>query len=132
MRHFDLWTLLNFWWEIALTLMALLAGVRAWFRAREAQSWLSVHGTAASSRVHSTSGHYKSWVAELTYSYIVNGEYYSGAHHVRAWRQKRAQEIGEGWKGRTIVVRYSQAKPEVSVLLRDDQPGGQLGVDRAV
>ena len=67
------------------------------------------------------------WVGNLTYSYIVNGEYYSGYHRMRARNERRAEEKIAGWKDRMVVVRYSPDKPDLSVLLKSDQPGGQLG-----
>jgi hypothetical protein len=67
------------------------------------------------------------WVGELTYSYIVEGEYYSGFHPLMARSERRAEELIEGWNGRSVVVRYSPRKHAISVLLKDDQLGGQLG-----
>jgi hypothetical protein len=29
------------------------------------------------------------WVADLIYSYVVNGEYYSGSHRIRARSERR-------------------------------------------
>ena len=70
----------------------------------------------------STDSYIRPWVGDLTYSYVVNGEYYSGFHRIRARSERRA-----GWKGRMVVVRYSPSKHDLSALLKSDQPGGQLG-----
>jgi hypothetical protein len=70
---------------------------------------------------------YKPWIGEFSYTYIVNGEYFSGFHQIRAFSQKRADHLTFGWKGRMLVVRYSPSRHETSVLLQSDQPGGQLG-----
>ena len=67
------------------------------------------------------------WVGELTYSYVVDGEYYSGFHHLNAFSERAAEELIEGWQGRSVMVRYSKRKPDISLLLKDDQLGGQLG-----
>ena len=67
------------------------------------------------------------WAANLTYSYVVNGEYFSGFYRMRARSERRAEEKIAGWKDRMVVVRYSPDKPDLSVLLKSDQPGGQLG-----
>lgn len=75
----------------------------------------------------STDSYIQPWVGDLTYSYIVNGEYYSGFHRMRARSERRAEEKIAGWKGRMVVVRYCPDRPELSVLLKGDQPGGQLG-----
>lgn len=67
------------------------------------------------------------WAASLTYTYVVNGEYYSGFHRMRARSKRLAEARLEGWKGRMVVVRYAPDKHDVSALLKSDQPGGQLG-----
>jgi len=67
------------------------------------------------------------WVGELAYAYVVNGQYYSGFYTIRARNERRAEELVAGWKGRTVVVRHSPDRHDVSVLLKSDQPGGQLG-----
>lgn len=76
---------------------------------------------------HSQDSYIRPWVADLIYSYVVNGEYYSGFHKIRARSERRAEEKVAGWKDRMIVVRYSPEKHELSRLLNSDQPGGQLG-----
>jgi hypothetical protein len=63
----------------------------------------------------------------MSYSYRVNGEYYSGFHRIGARSERRAEERIVGWKGRMVVVRYSPDRHDLSVLLKGDQPGGQLG-----
>jgi hypothetical protein len=66
-------------------------------------------------------------VGELTYTYVANGQYYSGFHRIGGRSEGRAEERISGWKGRMVGVRDSPTKPEISVLLRSDQPGGKLG-----
>lgn len=67
---------------------------------------------------------HKGWVCAMSYTYVVNGEYYSGFHSIRAKKEQRADELAREWKGRSVVVRYSPADPGVSMLLGDDQIGG--------
>jgi len=67
------------------------------------------------------------WAGHLTGTYVVNGEYYSGFHRIRARSERRAEEKIMGWKGRMVVVQYSPAKHDLSALVKSDQPGGQLG-----
>ena len=74
-----------------------------------------------------TDSYIRPWVAGLSYTYVVNGEYYSGFHRIRARSERRADEKIAGWKGRMVVVRYSPDRHELSVLRRSDQPGEQLG-----
>lgn len=66
-------------------------------------------------------------MGEFIYSYTVEGQYYSGYHLLGVWSQKKAERLVEGWKGRMVIVRYVRTKHEVSLLLKSDQPGGQLG-----
>lgn len=127
MRHFSLWDLLPLWQEIVLILMAAAGGVWTWFKFREAASWPSTQGTISSTSTRHSGGHRRSWDGELTYTYIVEGQYYSGCHAVKALSQSRAQEKIADWKGRMVVVRYHPSQHEVSTLLRSDQVGGQLG-----
>ncbi len=127
MRHFDPWGLLPLARDIVLLLAGGATGVLAWMRARGAQSWPSAQGTVASVRSRSVGGVYKPWIGEFSYTYTVNGEYFSGIHQIRVLTQKRAEALTLGWKGRMVVVRYSPSKHEASVLLKSDQPGGQLG-----
>ena len=119
------------YWKIILDVMAFLsASVYGWIRIRQAHSWPSVQGTvweAKAREMDEGSRFRKRWAAEMTYSYVVEGEYFSGYHTIRTWSEKRADEKTTGWKGRMLVVRHHPSKPEVSVLLRSDQPGGQLG-----
>jgi hypothetical protein len=61
------------------------------------------------------------WVAEITYSYVAFGEYYSGTYR-RGFRRKRKAEAFRGrFPGTTpIPVRYKAEQPEVSTLLLRD------------
>jgi predicted DNA-binding helix-hairpin-helix protein len=128
MRHFEPWDLLLFLKEAGVLLIALAGAAWAWFKFRHAHSWPSVQGTIVSAQVErSTDNNILPWVANLAYSYIVNGEYYSGFYRMRARSERRAEERIAGWKDRMVVVRYSPDKPDLSVLLKSDQPGGQLG-----
>jgi hypothetical protein len=128
MKPIDPWKTLPLVQEFALFAAAAFSGIWVWLRVRQAQSWPSTQG-AVGQAVSRPAGdrHYKPWVGELTYTYVAEGEYYSGFHRIRARTERRADELISGWKGRIVVVRYSPAKHEVSVLLKSDQPGGQLG-----
>ncbi|MGO9087086.1 MAG: DUF3592 domain-containing protein [Terriglobales bacterium] len=128
MRHFDVWNLWPIAKDLILALIPAAGAAWAWFKFRHAHSWPSAQGTILSAQVHrSTDNNILPWAANLTYSYIVNGEYYSGYYRMRARNERRAEEKIAGWKDRMVVVRYSPDKPDLSVLLKSDQPGGQLG-----
>jgi uncharacterized protein DUF3592 len=127
-KPFDLWNFLPLLRDIALFVAAACSGVWAWLRVRQAQSWPSAQGTIGQAAARPAADrHFKPWVGELTYTYVVNGDYYSGFHRIRARSERRADKLISGWKGRMVIVRYSPTKPGISVLLRSDQPGGQLG-----
>ena len=128
MSHFDPLGLLPILKDLVLLLLPAAGATWAWFRFRHAHSWPSAQGTIMAAQVRrSADSSLQPWVANLTYSYVVNGEYYSGFHRFRARSERRAEEKINGWKDRMVVVRYSPDKPSVSVLLKSDQPGGQLG-----
>lgn len=128
MRPFDPWKLLSFWQEIALVVVAASTSVWTWLRFRRAHSWPSAQGTIVSVVARSSGGgHSQRWAGEFTYTYIVDGQYFSGFHRIKTRSERRAEELISGWKGRTIVVRYSPTKHDISILLKDDQVGGQLG-----
>ena len=128
MRHFDLWALWPLLKDVSLALIPAAGAGWAWFKFRHAHAWPSGQGTIMSAQVlHTGDSQIQPWVARLTYSYIVNGEYYAGDHRFRARSERRAEEKIAGWKDRMVVVRYSPDKHDLSVLLKDDQPGGHLG-----
>jgi hypothetical protein len=118
-------------WELfrlfSFLFAVLGAAVWAWIRRRGASSWPSVQGTVMWAKARIPAGNRGGWVGELTYSYVVEGEYYSGIHQLLARSERRAEELVEGWQGRSVVVRYSRRKSDNSLLLKDDQLGGQLG-----
>ncbi|HTW32712.1 MAG TPA: DUF3592 domain-containing protein [Candidatus Sulfotelmatobacter sp.] len=128
MRHFDPWGLLPILKDVALLLISAWAAAWAWFKTRHAHSWPSAQGTIVGTTTSANHGSYiRPWAAVLTYTYIVNGEYYSGSRRFGVRTKRRAEAKIEGWKGRMVVVRYSPEKHDLSTLLTSDQPGGQLG-----
>lgn len=128
MKPFDPWSVLPLAGEILLFVAAMGGGTWAWIRIRQAQSWPSTQGTISGTSVlRKGDRNFRPWVAELVYAYVVGGEYFSGYYRMRARSERRAEEMISGWKNRMVVVRYSPNKPEVSILLSSDQPGGQSG-----
>jgi predicted DNA-binding helix-hairpin-helix protein len=128
MRHFDPWGLLSILKDVVLLLVPAGAAAWAWYRTRHAQSWPSAQGTIMSAQAQVSKNSYiQRWVGNLSYSYVVDGEYYSGFYGIPARSERKAEEKIAGWKGRMVVVRYSPDTHNLSVLLRSDQPGGQLG-----
>jgi hypothetical protein len=126
-KTYDLW---NYWQPLTEIGAVVAAAIYAWIRVRQAYSWPSTQGTVWQAQACETeqgSRFTKNWAAEITYSYVVDGEYYSGIHRIGARTQRGADEKVAGWKGRMLIVRYHPSKHTVSVLLKSDQPGGQLG-----
>lgn len=128
MRHISPWGFLPLLKDVALLLIPAAAAIWAWFKRRHAQSWPSSQGTVMSVNARSSGNAYVNpWVGELIYTYVVNGEYYSGHYQIGARSQRRAEERMAGWKNRMVLVRYSPDQHDLSALLKRDQPGGQLG-----
>jgi hypothetical protein len=123
----DPWKFLPFWQDILFLAAAAGSGLWTWLRVRRAHSWPSAAGVIERVGARPAENlHFKPWVGELTYTYVANGQYYSGFHRIGARSEGRAEERISGWKGGMVGVRYSPTKPEISVLLRSDQPGGQF------
>jgi len=129
MKPFNPWRLLPFWREALVLVISTWTAIWVWIRARQAQSWPTTQATISgtSVRANARSSYIYTWLAILTYTYVVDGEYYSGTCELKARSERRADELVEGWKGRMIVLHYSPTKHDISVALKSDQPGGQLG-----
>jgi Protein of unknown function (DUF3592) len=128
MRHFDPWGLLPILKDLVLALVPAGAAAWAWYRTRHAHSWPPAQGTIVDAQAQVSKNSYiQRWVGNLSYSYVVDGEYYSGFYRIPARSERKAEEKIAGWKGRMVIVRYAPDKHDLSVLLKSDQPGGQLG-----
>jgi hypothetical protein len=128
MKPHNVWHLLPLWREILAPVIATATAIWTWFKYRHAHSWPSVQGRISGAQVHrGRNSYFKPWVASLTYTYIVNGEYFAGSRPLGARSERKAEAKIDGWKDRMVVVRYSSEHPEISTLLKSDQPGGQLG-----
>jgi len=110
--------------DALLFIVAAGAGIRYWIRRRRATSWPSTQGTVMSANASDRQPYRHSCLCVLSYSYAVNGDYYSGSHSIHARNERRADELATEWKGRSLVIRYSPSSHDVSVLLKDDQIGG--------
>src|ERR1035437_8759634 len=99
MRHVDLWGFLPLLRDVLSSADPSSGG--AWFRTRHTHSWPSAQGTIMSARVRSSTNSYNQpWVADLSSTYVVNGEYYSGFHRIGARSEGRTEEKIVGWEGR--------------------------------
>jgi hypothetical protein len=68
------------------------------------------------------------YIPVLQYSFVVNGERYSGAFNLGVWEstQDSAEVTGKGWVGERIRIRYKLSDPAISVWLEQD--GAPAGV----
>jgi len=100
-------------------------GLRTWRRHRlvvRAQNWCRIAGRGESARAEATTRFSRPvWSAEIGYTYVLDGEYYSGFASLPAEDQKHAEGLALGWKDREVVVRYPLGKPSESTVLLEDQ-----------
>ena len=92
-----------------------------WWRRQRSNGWPVVTG-----HVHSTRAYYDDhlWQTEVSYSYTVSGEYYSGFSGRHFARERDADEyLGRFPMGVALFVRHKPARPEISLLRQDDQMG---------
>ena len=62
-----------------------------------------------------------SGIAQMAYSWAVNGEYYSGDYEKMFFRERSAQKFADELKGRPAFIRPKASAPEASTLLPEDQ-----------
>ncbi len=110
----------DFWGEYWLygVVVAIVAG--GWLvrelRSRTAQSWPTAEGTVESTTVRAEGlERNQCEIAEVNYSYQVEGEFYSGAHVV-----KSDSEFAAFPKESRVIVHYKRSNPAVSFLDRED------------
>jgi len=108
--------LARYW--IYLAVFGILAG--GWLvrevRSRAAQSWPTVDGTVESTMVRVEGyGRSQREIAEVNYSYKVEGDFYSGAHVASS-----EDEFEEFPRESRVVVHYKPSNPSVSFLDRED------------
>ena len=83
-----------------------------------AQHWQQTSGRGSGAHAASSRA---IWTVEISYSYVINGEYYSGFASLPADDEKHAEGLALGWKDREILVRYQPEDPTESTLLLEDQ-----------
>lgn len=130
------------WWVIAGILFIYgVKGLWNWTRRRSressAQGWPLTEATIQSSYVvirYRDDSRYRrdSAIPVLQYSYVVQGERYSGSANLGVWDGDRdsATDTGQRWLGEKIRVRYKPSDPAVSVWLTED--GAPAGVRSAL
>jgi hypothetical protein len=101
-------------------LLGGIAGILAWLiyqmRSRQAQSWPVVDGTVESHLFYVEGfGQHRHQIAEVSYSYGIDREYYSGAHKVSG-----EFEFAYFPKGSRVMVHYKPSDPSTSFLDREE------------
>ncbi|HEY1809682.1 MAG TPA: DUF3592 domain-containing protein [Acidobacteriaceae bacterium] len=107
------------------SLIALAAGAAAvvfrnwWQRMRENRAimWPSAQGEVQAATVKKSQQ--GCWV-QVSYRYYARGEYRYGKYRRHFRRQAAAQAFAKAIRGRSIQVRFEEAKPGESVLLEQD------------
>src|ERR1700746_1445023 len=96
----------------------------AWnkLKALGARSWPTSQGKIEFGTVieHRTR-YFTYYVAQMAYSYAVNGEYFSGYYDKKFFRGSSADKFVADLKGRPAFIRHKSISPDVSTLLKEDQ-----------
>ncbi len=109
---------------IALLLVLLVASCLSlkrfplWIRSIRSAGWPTAVGTVESVSVSTFS---EQSLAELAYSYIVEGERYAGHFSRQFADQQDAFDYVQPLKGRSIFVRYKPGDPSVSAVRLTEQ-----------
>lgn len=91
------------------------------FRYRNASSWPSAEGTIQNADIQERRTRWAQWfVAEVPYSYQVNGKVYFGKFTKAFERESDAQEYKEKLWGKRITVRFNPRKVERSSFTERD------------
>jgi hypothetical protein len=109
-----------------------LSAWKEWANRLGARNWPVMnarveYGTVTQHRDPATWLIFPNYTAEVSYSYSIAGQYYSGHIERSFFRESSAQKFVENLKGKGVFVRYNQNSPDRSVLRSSDQPVVQHG-----
>jgi hypothetical protein len=92
-----------------------------WLRRRAARAWPLAQGRVERADWRQPSAYTNRYfVAELAYSYIINGQFYAG-HYRRAFSNaEEAAEFVARLRGASIQARYKAGAPATSLLREED------------
>jgi Protein of unknown function (DUF3592) len=105
-------------WETLLLAISAGTAITVWLRKRSARYWPISQGRVEYASSFENSG---TWLTDVSYSYRVADEFYSGQFRLTSRSQRKASEIEARWKNNPIDVRYSPKKPEISIVRTEDQ-----------
>jgi hypothetical protein len=114
----DFLTLAGLAREAIVLVISFATAITLWLRRRSARYWPTVYG-----RVEHAScwGDTVAWQTDISYSYRVAEEFYSGRIQLKSTSERKADDDVARWKDRNIVIRYSPHNPEISVVRVEDQ-----------
>jgi hypothetical protein len=91
-------------------------------KARGSSAWPVVKATVTGSSCEAT---YRGAVAEVTYTYTQQGEYFTGMHREPCILNGSAEEyVARFPAGGDVIIRVKPGEPDVSVVCDDDQTVG--------
>ena len=117
---FAAWHFRGPWWVVALVgLGGFIVSAMAWterYRLKQASSWPGVEGLVVGVGESRDQDEVK---VTITYSYTVRDERYGGSESFVFTGADDAWRFMDGYKDRTVRVRYRPDQPDKSVLDRD-------------
>jgi hypothetical protein len=93
------------------------AGILLWLRTRRSRHWPITFGKVESASTYQDN--FK-WLTDVSYSYSIEMNSYSGQFQLRSRSERKANEHELRWKGRTVTVRYCSRDPHVSIVRPED------------
>jgi hypothetical protein len=93
-------------------------GIALWLRRRSARYWPITRGKVEHASCFENSG---TWLTDISYSYCVDNEFYSGQFQLKAGSELKASDEIVRWNDQNIEVRYSPKDPDISVVRMEDQ-----------
>jgi hypothetical protein len=115
------------WWvtlarDVVAFAITASAGILLWFRKRRSRHWPITFGKVESASTYQDN--FK-WLTDVSYSYSIERNFYSGQFQLRSRCERKANDQELRWKGRTVTVRYSPRDPHFSIVRTEDQDGLQ-------
>jgi hypothetical protein len=105
-----------------LTVLGLLLRIRhwpEWLRRARSASWPAISGVIQNGGVSTIRGRTGDIsTAQLSYSYKLDGTYYSGYHNETFNDEQKAWSYVDALRGKGVQVSYNPRKPDISVLRR--------------
>jgi len=95
-----------------------LKRIPGWMRSALAGNWPSTDGRIETANVRVFG---EQALAELGYSYLVEGTRYAGYYSQQFADEQQAWDYVRGLQGRSVVVRYKRGNPEASAIRATDQ-----------